>query len=138
MVYGTNTYYFLMSSLSAAADNTFGIQVGTQTSPPAIAITDYVLGALIANGNGNGQVVYSATTLTAPATVGSTRKFTIARTFTNNYSSNITINEIGLVLKSYYTQATAFYYMIEHSYLTFTINSGGASATVTYTISSTV
>jgi dUTPase len=60
----------------------------------------------------------------------------MARTFTNNSGADITVNEVGLIVKDYYG-TTVGYFMIEHSALTFTV-ANGTSGTVTYTISATV
>lgn len=123
-------FYLDFSCKSASADNTYGIQVGTGSD--AILITDYKLKTLIANGTGANLLNYGSTSIGACATVGTTRQFTIARTLTNNSGGDITVNEVGLAVKT-----QLYKLLVEHSLLTFTITNG-TSGTVTYTISATV
>lgn len=107
----------------------YGIVVGTGET--AVEIDDYVLETPIANGVGAGQLQYGATSFIAVSVVGSTAKFTISRTFTNDSGDNIDVKEVGLY--SAFTQS----FMLERTLLPFTINDG-ESGTVTYTISCTV
>jgi hypothetical protein len=124
--------YDTFSSGAAAADNTIGIQVGTGTN--AVTISDFVLQTLIANGNAATQLSYGSVSIGAVAIVGSTAKFTIARTLTNNSGADITVNEVGLV-----SQVISRNYknLIERTLLTFTV-ANTTSGTVTYSISVTV
>lgn len=115
---------------AANLDGSYGLVVGTGTG--AVAISDTKLGTKIAHGNNPTQLSHGATTITAPATSGTTRSFTVQRTFTNNSGGNITPTEIGI----YVTQGTNIY-MIERALSTKTINNG-TSGTLTYTIGTTV
>ena len=120
-----------MNVAGGATVTTFGIRAGTGTT--AVTISDYAVETPIAEGTGAGQLSHGATSVGAPSTVGSSRQFTIARTFTNNSGASITVNEVGL----YSRYSTVYYFMLERSLLTFSI-ANGASATVTYTIKVTV
>jgi hypothetical protein len=135
-IVATSAYTARYMSLygSSAGVTTHGVRVGTGTN--AVAISDYALQTPIAEGTGAGQLTHGATSVGSPTTVGSSRQFTIARTFTNNSGASITVNEVGLYVETY--DGTAYrYYMIERTLLTFAI-ANGASATVTYTIKVTV
>lgn len=109
---------------------TYGLVVGTGST--AVAVTQTKLVTKIANGTGSGQLTHGAVALTTPATAGSTRSFTIQRTFTNNSSGSITINEVGI-----YVQVVSWYFMIDRTLSTKTIGVG-TSGTLTYTIGVTV
>lgn len=117
-----------------AGDDNYGLLVGTSTD--AIGIDDYNLNASIAHGSGAGQLGYGATSLGTPLTTGSTRRFVVSRTFTNDSGSDITVEEVGMATKAFYTTSTLGYFLIEHSLLHFVI-ADGTSATVTYTIGAT-
>lgn len=82
------------SVAGGAGANYYGIIVGTGNT--AVAITDYQLAARIAHGTGAGQLSYSANVISAIATSGSSRQFTVTRTFTNGTANTITVKEIGL------------------------------------------
>jgi hypothetical protein len=128
-------FYSRFSAAANAGNDSFGIQVGTRSD--AILITDYQLKTKILHGDVSNKLNYGACSVGTCATVGTTRSFTVARTFTNNSGANITVNEIGLIAACYNPTESAIYLMIEHSLLTFTVTNG-TSGTVTYTISATV
>jgi len=120
---------------AGANDDNFGILVGKSST--AVAITQYNLVDKILQGSTSGKLSYGAVSVGSTVTVGSTRNYTIARTFTNNTASDIAVTEVGLFAQSYYTGANIFYTMLERSLLSFTVVAG-TSGTVTYTISATV
>lgn len=122
-----------LDALSGAANNTFGIQVGTGVT--AVAIGDTALVTLIADGVAATQLQYGATSAIAPSTAGSTRSFTVSRTLTNNSGGTVTIQEVGLVLS--YTADALRRFLVERSLSTQAILNT-ASATATYTIGVTV
>lgn len=107
----------------------FGIVVGRTAG---VTLADYAMNLRVDNGVGANQLQYGGNSLTGPVTVGSTRQFTIARTFTNNSGGDVTINEVGLI-----DYTGSFYFLVEHSNSTNTINNG-ASGTATYTMGMTV
>jgi len=117
---------------AGAAITTHGIRVGTGTT--AVAIGDFALVTSIAEGIGAGQLSHGATSVGTPSTIGSSRQFTIARTFTNNSGASITVNEVGLICNDI---TGLWFFLVERSLLTFAI-ANGSSATVTYTISVSV
>jgi hypothetical protein len=119
---------------SAAGDSTCGIQVGTGVI--AVTISDYYLPSLITHGDTATHLNYGALSVGSVAIVGSTAKFTIARTFTNNSGADIDVKEVALITKSA-APGDSFKFMLEHTLLNFTI-ANGTSGTVTYTISVTV
>jgi len=78
-------------------DASYGIQVGSGTSSPAI--TDTSIESLIVNGNGAGQLSYGAVSTLAPTINSSnnTGYTQIQRVFINQSSASITITEVAVV-----------------------------------------
>lgn len=123
-------------NVSAVATNDlFGILLGTNSTP--IQITDYHLGTKILHGITANKLSYGPVSVSAPATVGTSRLFTIARTFSNASGESITVEEVGLAIIAQDTVPAYIYVLIEHSLYNFLVVNG-ASPTVTYTISATV
>jgi len=81
-------------------DDTFGIVVGTGNTP--VTADDYNLASKIAHGTDAGQLSYGAVTLDDPVIIDNTVKQQIMRSFTNNSGADITVNEIGLIVKINY------------------------------------
>ena len=81
---------------SAAADETFGIQLGTGST--AVDRDDNALVTLIADGSASGQLDYLATTFSARVAISGGYRFTISRQVGNNSGGTITVQEIGLAL----------------------------------------
>ena len=117
---------------AGATVDDFGILVGTSPSP--ITISDFKLWELILHGDSANKLNYGATSVGVVAIVGSTAKFTIARTLTNNSGADITTEEVCLVVD---TSGNHYWIMLERTLLSFTV-ANGTSGTVTYTISVTV
>ena len=113
-----------------AGNALYGLVVGSGTN--AVTINDYALQTLIAHGVGAGQLSYGAMNFVAPAVAGSTKSFTLVRIFTNSSGSDITVNEIGIYVKS-----NTIYYCIERSLSTQVIPNT-LTGTLTYTCSVTV
>lgn len=113
----------------------YGIIVGIGTD--AVTISDFKLQSPIAHGNNPTQLSYGSTSVGALATVDTTRQFTVARTFTNNSGSDITVQEVGLYCWFRDVPNADRYAMLERTLLEFVI-ANGTSGTVTYTISVTV
>jgi len=81
------------------ADDSYGIQVGSGTTPPTIS--DITIESLIPNGNSAGQLAYGAMT-TIPPVINSSNNtgYTqIQRVFINQSSASITITEVAVVAK---------------------------------------
>lgn len=122
----------VMVLAAAAANDLYGIQVGT--GEDAVTISDFQLKTKILHGDTSTKLNHGATSIGAVAIVGSTAKFTIARTFTNNSGADIDVKEVGLVGICIYGTISNMYIMLERTLLPFTI-ANGTSGTVTYTIS---
>ena len=122
-----------MSALGAAGDATMGIVVGTGTN--AVTIADRSLQTLIAHGTGAGQLSYGTVTFPqAPTVTGSTKNFTMQRTFTNNSAGSITVNEVGIYVNH---SASAFKFCLDRTLDTKTVPVA-STLTETYTIGVTV
>lgn len=124
--------YVMSVGASPANTDTYGIQVGIGSN--AVAIADFKLQTKISQSitGESGKMVYSGHTAGAPATVGGTISFTIARTFINNSGSTITINEIGIV-----TNLSGTFFLLDRTLHTKAVLTG-TGTTITYTISVTV
>ena len=85
----------MMQFNAGSTDNTHGIQLGTGTAANTSAT--YALSALIANGVGAGNLVYGASSTSAPAFAAPNFQMVMTRTFTNGSGGDITVNEIALV-----------------------------------------
>ena len=95
----TVTYYTGWTVLAGEGDDTFGIVVGTGDTP--VTADDYNLESKIAHGTGAGQLSYGAVTLYDPVVVDANKvKQQIIRSFTNNSGADITVKEIGLIVKT--------------------------------------
>ena len=80
---------------AAAADTSHGSLAGTGTT--AVALADYTIETLIAEGASSGQMEYGAQSFGNVTTSGTTRYFTTSRVLTNSSGGTITITETGLV-----------------------------------------
>lgn len=113
----TNTANFQVTA--GAGTSTYGIQVGTGTTP--VSISDFKLVSQIAHGTGAGQLQYGATSVDTYAVSGNRAFFNVQRLFTNNSGSDITVNEVGLVC---YGGGTTYVFLIDRTLITFTIPNG--------------
>jgi hypothetical protein len=136
------TIYYSTSAIGSnwlaqpgAGTTNIGIVVGTGTN--AVTIADYKLQIQIAHGTGSGQLSYGAATFGAPSTIGTTRKFTMLRSFANSSGGDITIHEVGIYLRIQDSSNVDRYFCIDRTLSTKLISTG-ATATVTYTIGATV
>lgn len=84
-----------MNTMGAAGDVARGVCVGTSNT--AFALAQYNLQAPIAHGSGSGQLYYGAQVAIADPTWASPNvTLIISRDFSNQYSSGITVREIGI------------------------------------------
>lgn len=123
----------LMSSCWVNAgvnDDSFGIQIGSTAGATTIAMYKLVAQIL------NATVAHGSVSVGSPITLGSTRQFVVARTFTNTSGNNVTVQEVALVTAIKIGGTTVRNFMMERSLLNFVIVNG-TSGTVTYTISVT-
>lgn len=81
--------------VSSEGSNTTGIIVGTGTT--SVSVTDNKLQTKITHGSGAGQLLYSATVITAMRRTTNEAYFRIWRTFANVTTSNILVTEMGLI-----------------------------------------
>lgn len=121
----------IFTAQATTTTTTHGIIVGTGTT--AVTIDDYNVETPIAHGNGAGQLAYGAVNFDTGLTADGSNSyyFYCSRTFANNSGGNITIGNVGLVVRSTYN------FLIDHTLSSKTINNG-ASSTCTYKISITV
>jgi len=96
--YGTVAGYGGWSALAGEGDDTFGIVVGTGNTP--VTADDYNLESKIAHGTDAGQLSYNETILYGPFVTGTAVVQVFRRQFTNNSGTDITVNEIGLIVKT--------------------------------------
>ena len=92
----TGSFNFTATASSGTA--TQGIQAGTSST--AVAISDHVLGTLIAHGTGSGQLSYGTSLVQTLSVSASPATFQLQRVFTNNSGSTITVQEVGFTLGS--------------------------------------
>lgn len=133
---GTNSNAGASSSnfkaIGGAGDANLGIVVGTGTG--AVVIGDTALGTKIAHGSSPTQLSYGATSVGLPQTSGTSRQFTISRTFTGNPTTAVNVTEVGIYVNG---GGTTRQFCIDRTLNSFTVGAG-ASKTVTYTIKVTV
>ncbi|MBA7699289.1 hypothetical protein ES703_107980 [subsurface metagenome] len=91
---GTSGYNFRMN---AGAQNTsYGIVIGTDDTP--VTVTDYRMGALIAQGFGAGHMDYMAQVINASVVADPNCDFFMSRQMANNSGGLITVKESGLYM----------------------------------------
>lgn len=121
---------YVQACTGSAGITAYGLVFGTGSA--VVALTDYALQALIAHGTGSGQLSYGSTTANAPTTSGTTRRFTVVRSVTNNSGGTITVNEVGI-----YVLSSSFYFCSDRTLSTQAI-ANGESWALTYTLGVTV
>ena len=89
-----------------AANSTYGLVVGTGTTP--VTIQDYKLQTQILNGSGAGQLAHQISVVTAMQNGADYSQFQIQRNFINQSGSSITVKETGL----YVIHQTYFYCIV--------------------------
>jgi hypothetical protein len=124
------SYYPWITVNAGNGDDSYGIQVGSGTTPPTIS--DITIESLIRNGNSAGQLAYGAMT-TIPPVINSSNNtgYTqIQRVFINQSSASITITEVAVVASF---GGTPCKYLIIHDLLPtpVTLQPNG-SVTITY------
>jgi hypothetical protein len=87
--------------LAPSGNATFGIVVGTGST--TVTNDDFKLQTQIAHGNGAGQLQHLATTVEGVTVAGNVTTLTVKRLVTNASGSNITVNEVGLIVQTYST-----------------------------------
>lgn len=90
--------------------STYGTRIGINTGATPVAIGNYALDTPIIHGVAAGNMSHGAETYTVPVTVGSTRSFTVQRTFVNNSGNTIIVAESGIYVKD---SVSAWYFLIQ-------------------------
>lgn len=117
----------------ATASNAYGIRVGTGTT--AVAMTDYELATIIAQGTGSGQMEHGSTTVGSLTSSSSEAAFTISRTFVNSSGAQIDVAEVGMACQSGDSGAQHRFFLIVRDVLSSVVAVGNAQTlTVTYTM----
>lgn len=122
----------IMRLTAAAADDNFGILVGTGTTAEAAA--DTALATKIATGNGAGQLAYQATTVSTATAITGGYRLTVTRQFDNNSGGAITVQEIGLVCVTDDSAGADRYFLLVRDLTGGNTINNGASATATYNL----
>lgn len=121
---------------AAAADDTFGIVVGTGST--AVTIADYALDTICAEGTGADELNYHACSVGDPSVAGSDCSFTVTRSAINSSGSAITIAEIGLQLLGYDGEV-GYYFLAVRDVLAEGVEvPDGGAISVVYTLKVTV
>lgn len=120
---------------SSTADSSRGIVVGTDDT--AFDIDDYALGAIIAHGNGAGQLSYVG--MDKPSLDYTAKVWTasLVRLFNNNSGDTITVKEVGIISRSaLFNNSPYDYFLLARDVLGSPVAvANGAQLTVTYEIS---
>jgi hypothetical protein len=94
-ILGDFSNYTIKFRIAAVTGSTKGVVAGT--SDAAVDRDDFNLDALIAHGNGVGQLWYNAQQFAGPAEVDGGYRLTLTRQLDNNSGGGITIREVGLI-----------------------------------------
>jgi len=114
--------------LASAGDDSYGIQVGTGTT--AVDKFDYCLESKIPHGSSSGQLSYGETSSYSAGT-GLQVDEGMQRSFDNNSGADITINEIGMVLKVN-DGSSDYYIMVMRDVISATTVPNGGRVTIKY------
>ena len=126
--YSTYTVFALQSSPQSQA---YGLVVGSGTG--AEDNTNYALGTLITT------LSYQGHSITAPAVVGSNVDMVLARPFYNGTAGTITINEVGIYIKTLDSTPIERYFCIARDKLGSGVDVDPAdTATLQYTLRTNV
>ena len=84
-------------AISAAADSTFGLVVGTGTN--TVALADNKLQTQIAHGTTAGTLDYGASVIALPSSDSTSTSLILTRVFANSSGGAITVREIGAYIQ---------------------------------------
>ena len=121
--------------IAGATDSTYGIQLGTATTP--FNINNYVLTGLIAHDNTAGTLYYQASNPGVTTYASKTYSTALSRVFNNNSGGTITINETGIMAYAAQIATTniGWRYLLERTVLVYPIIvPNGGQLTLTYRI----
>ena len=110
-----------------------GPVVGSGSLP--VDIADFVLGAVIPNGTGAGQLAYAATTFSGIVVDATSAQFTVSRIFNNQSGGPVAISEVGIHAQNNTSGQIQHFFLIVRDLVSpaETVPSGGA-ATLVYTV----
>jgi len=91
----------LLPMCAAAADGSYGLQVGTGSAENVY--DEYCLNSQIVSGALSGQLYYGSTKVSVPVVAGNEISFSVMRTFLNFSDVSIPITELALTGKSGYS-----------------------------------
>ena len=118
------------SMLAPSGNDSYGIVVGSGST--AVDLGDFDLASKIPHGTGSGQLSYGDTSKYEEIS-GTTVSEGVQRSFDNNSGADITINEIGLVVKIY-DGSSEHYVLIMRDVISATTVPNGGRVTVKYWI----
>ena len=122
----TTTYAKILNANAGDGKSEYGIVVGKGTTPPTV--NDYKLEDQIPHGDGDNQLHYTASTVkdvevntgVSPPIIS----VTIERSFVNNGSIDVDVNEIGLIILHGDYAETRYYLIIRDVISTQTVSPG--------------
>jgi len=121
------------SARAPAGTHTYGIRVGTGTTP--VAIGQVNLASPIVHGTGSGQLQYGITTVETLIKSPTEWFYRIIRAFSNSSGATITVNEAGLFYNASTGGGLDFQYMIARDLIPGLEIPNGATLTLRYIIS---
>jgi len=116
--------------IAEGGDDSYGIVVGTGTTPPTP--DDYTLESKIPHGTGAGQLSYGETGVSAVSAKDNNIYLYIDRTFTNLSGADIDISEVGLI-----TYISRWLLIARDVFSPPITVADGAAVTIRYTIKAT-
>ena len=128
---------YIFDTYAASSIATYGIQVGIGIN--AVTINDYVLQTLITHGSTTGKLQYGVMQYGAPAFTSTTGTLRFTRVFGNASGGTITVNEIGLCTRTYYSPGADKYFLIMRDILSPGVAIlNGQSMTLNYNMTTTI
>ena len=130
---GTSGYNFRMNA--GAEDPSMGIVIGTSNTP--VDVSDYRMGALIAQGLGAGQMDYMAMVINASVVADPNCDFFMSRQMANNSGGLITVRESGIYVmmeRSLSPSWTAYGCVVRDIFTTPQDVPDGGGITIEYTL----
>jgi hypothetical protein len=135
--YGNYQYHYqCMSAAGQSGVTNFGIVVGTGST--AEANDDYALDTQINHGTGTGELQYGICSVLEPAVSGLNVDMDMNRSFINASGGAVTVNEIGIYVRTDAYNETVHYFCIARDVLASGVSVSDLSTiTVDYTLRTT-
>lgn len=129
---GGGAAYFPITTIGNPYDQAFksqGIVVGTGDEP--VVIDDQLMHKQVPNASSNGSLTYGSTIVSQDTNDSTSAQITITRTFVNNATDTVAVNEIGFLMDA----GSSIILMTMRDILGSVVNVGsGATLTVNYRI----